>query len=159
MASEFKGYTKMELNSVIERIKTRAIEARLPYFGASTSIETQFIQTNASSAFIVDVRTRAEWIYVGSVPGSIQIEWQSFPTGELNRGFLDQLQQAVPADAYVLFLCRSGARSHAAASLASNAGFSKAINVIDGFEGDKDTSGHRGNTAGWKFSGLPWVQS
>ena len=82
-----------------------------------------------------------------------------FPTGELNRGFLDQLQQAVPADAYVLFLCRSGARSHAAASLASNAGFSKAINVIDGFEGDKDTSGHRGNTAGWKFSGLPWVQS
>ena len=148
----------MELNYVIDRIKTRAIEASLPYFGASTPIETQFIQLNASSAFIVDVRTRAEWIYVGSVPGSVQIEWQSFPTGELNSSFLDQLQQNVPADAYVLFLCRSGARSHAAASLASNAGFSKAINVIDGFEGDKDTSGHRGKTSGWKFSGLPWIQ-
>jgi rhodanese-related sulfurtransferase len=148
----------MELNSVIECIKTRGIEARLPYFGASTPIETQFIQSNTSSAFIVDVRTRAEWIYVGSVPGSVQIEWQSFPTGELNSSFLDQLQQNVPADAYVLFLCRSGARSHAAASLASNAGFSKAINVIDGFEGDKDTSGHRGNKAGWKFCGLPWIQ-
>ena len=148
----------MELNYVIDRIKTRAIEASLPYFGASTPIETQFIQLNTSSAFIVDVRTRAEWIYVGSVPGSVQIEWQSFPTGELNRSFLDQLQQSVPADAYVLFLCRSGARSHAAASLASNAGFSKAINVIDGFEGDKDTSGHRGKTSGWKFSGLPWIQ-
>jgi rhodanese-related sulfurtransferase len=148
----------MELNYVIERIKTRAIEAGLPYFGASTPIETQFIQLNASSAFIVDVRTRAEWIYVGSVPGSVQIEWQSFPTGELNSSFLDQLQQNVPDDAYVLFLCRSGARSHAAASLASNAGFSKAINVIDGFEGDKDTSGHRGKTSGWKFSGLPWIQ-
>ena len=148
----------MELNYVIDHIKTRAIEASLPYFGASTPIETQFIQLNTSSAFIVDVRTRAEWIYVGSVPGSVQIEWQSFPTGELNRSFLDQLQQNVPADAYVLFLCRSGARSHAAASLASNAGFSKAINVIDGFEGDKDTSGHRGKTSGWKFSGLPWIQ-
>ena len=148
----------MELNYVIDRIKTRAIEAGLPYFGASTPIETQFIQLNTSSAFIVDVRTRAEWIYVGSVPGSVQIEWQSFPTGELNSSFLDQLQQNVPADAYVLFLCRSGARSHAAASLASNAGFSKAINVIDGFEGDKDTSGHRGKTSGWKFSGLPWIQ-
>ena len=148
----------MELNYVIERIKTRAIEAGLPYFGASTPIETQFIQLNASSAFIVDVRTRAEWIYVGSVPGSVQIEWQSFPTGQLNSSFLDQLQQNVPDDAYVLFLCRSGARSHAAASLASNAGFSKAINVIDGFEGDKDTSGHRGKTSGWKFSGLPWIQ-
>ena len=148
----------MELNYVIDRIKTRAIEAGLPYFGASTPIETQFIQLNASSAFIVDVRTRAEWIYVGSVPGSVQIEWQSFPTGELNSSFLDQLQQNVPDDAYVLFLCRSGARSHAAASLASNAGFSKAINVIDGFEGDKDTSGHRGKTSGWKFSGLPWIQ-
>ena len=148
----------MELNYVIDRIKTRAIEASLPYFGASTPIETQFIQLNTSSAFIVDVRTRAEWIYVGSVPGSVQIEWQSFPTGELNSSFLDQLQQNVPDDAYVLFLCRSGARSHAAASLASNAGFSKAINVIDGFEGDKDTSGHRGKTSGWKFSGLPWIQ-
>jgi rhodanese-related sulfurtransferase len=148
----------MELNYVIDRIKTRAIEASLPYFGASTPIETQFIQLNTSSAFIVDVRTRAEWIYVGSVPGSVQIEWQSFPTGELNSSFLDQLQQNVPTDAYVLFLCRSGARSHAAASLASNAGFSKAINVIDGFEGDKDTSGHRGKTSGWKFSGLPWIQ-
>ena len=148
----------MGLNYVIERIKTRAIEAGLPYFGASTPIETQFIQLNASSAFIVDVRTRAEWIYVGSVPGSVQIEWQSFPTGELNSSFLDQLQQNVPDDAYVLFLCRSGARSHAAASLASNAGFSKAINVIDGFEGDKDTSGHRGKTSGWKFSGLHWIQ-
>jgi rhodanese-related sulfurtransferase len=148
----------MELNYVINRIKTRAIEDDLPYFGASTPIETQFIQLNTSSAFIVDVRTRAEWIYVGSVPGSVQIEWQSFPTGELNSSFLDQLQQNVPDDAYVLFLCRSGARSHAAASLASNAGFSKAINVIDGFEGDKDTSGHRGKTSGWKFSGLPWIQ-
>ena len=89
----------MELNYVIDRIKTRAIEASLPYFGASITIETQFIQLNTSSAFIVDVRTRAEWIYVGSVPGSVQIEWQSFPTGELNSSFLDQLQQNVPAEA------------------------------------------------------------
>ena len=149
----------MDLNNVIERIKARAIDANLPYFGASTPKESQFIQEKVSSAFIVDVRTRPEWIYVGSVPGSIQIEWQLFPTGEFNGSFLDHLRENVPTDAYVLFLCRSGARSHAAASLASNAGYSKAINVIDGVEGDKDASGHRGTTAGWKFSGLPWVQS
>ncbi len=149
----------MDLDSVINSVKSRAVEYNLPYFGASTPVETQFIQANSNSTFIVDVRTRAEWAYVGLVPRSLQIEWQSFPTGELNERFLDQLQQNVPIDAFALFLCRSGARSHAAASLASSVGYSKAINIIDGFEGDKDASGHRGNIAGWKFSGLPWIQN
>ena len=57
-----------------------------------------------------------------------------------------------------MFLCRSGARSHAAASLAASVGYTKAINILDGFEGDRDSSGHRGMIAGWKFCKLPWIQ-
>jgi rhodanese-related sulfurtransferase len=149
----------MDFDSVIKDIETRAKQSCLNYFGAATPIEAQFIKSNQPPAFIVDVRTRAEWAYVGLVPGSIQIEWQTFPTGELNGMFLSQLQQNVPNDAYVMFLCRSGARSHSAAMLATEAGFERAINVIDGFEGDRNSSGHRGTVAGWKHCGLPWVQS
>ncbi|MDA0237522.1 MAG: rhodanese-like domain-containing protein [Proteobacteria bacterium] len=148
----------MDLNAVIDAIKMRGMSSSLGYFGASTPLETQFILENESSAYVVDVRTRAEWAYVGVVPDSIQIEWQSFPAGEINEAFLTQLQKTVPTDAYVMFLCRSGARSHAAASLAASVGYTKAINILDGFEGDKDSSGHRGTVAGWKFCGLPWLQ-
>ena len=151
-------WVKMDLNVVIEGIKMRGRSSSLSYFGASTPLETQFILENESSACVVDVRTRAEWAYVGAVPGSVQIEWQSFPTGELNEAFLTQLQKTVPSDAYVMFLCRSGARSHAAASLAASVGYTKAINILDGFEGDRDSSGHRGMIAGWKFCKLPWIQ-
>jgi|TARA_B110000305_G_C18831895_1_gene356125 rhodanese-related sulfurtransferase len=148
----------MDFNAVIDGIKMRGRGSNLSYFGASTPLETQFILENDSSARVVDVRTRAEWAYVGGVPGSIQIEWQSFPVGEMNEAFLTQFQRAVSTDDYVMFLCRSGARSHAAASLVASIGYTKAINILDGFEGDKDSSGHRGTLSGWKFCGLPWVQ-
>jgi rhodanese-related sulfurtransferase len=58
----------------------------------------------------------------------------------------------------VLLLCRSGARSRAAAMALTAAGFEKAFNVAGGFEGDADGQGHRGNRNGWKASGLPWRQ-
>ena len=64
-------------------------------------------------AKLVDVRTRAEWDYVGRVPGAVQIEWQSYPTGQLNPDFIDQLRAQTDPGAPVMFLCRSGARSHA----------------------------------------------
>jgi rhodanese-related sulfurtransferase len=88
------------------------------------------------------------------------VEWQSFPSGAPNPGFVDQASQALGADKAqaVLLICRSGARSRAAAIALAKAGFEKAFNVAGGFEGDPDDQGHRGNSNGWKASGLPWRQ-
>ncbi len=116
-------------------------------------------------AVLVDVRTRAEWSFVG-VPDLrevarevLTVEWTTFPDGERNPAFLDELRAAgVAPGAPLLFLCRSGARSAAAAEAATAAGLGPAYNVSDGFEGPVDARGHRA-VAGWKASGLPWRQS
>ncbi len=120
-------------------------------------------------AQLVDVRTAAEWTFVGlpdlSGLGRVAhtIEWQSFPDMEINEDF-----SAVAADALkrsgadentpLLMLCRSGARSKAAAIALTQAGFKRAYNVAGGFEGNPDHAGHRGHVSGWKAAGLPWRQ-
>ena len=117
-------------------------------------------------ALLVDVRTTAEWSYVG-VPdlGAIGkraalIVWQDFPSGEINADFAGELgRAAADRDRPIYFLCRSGARSLAAARAAEAAGYGRVFNVADGFEGPPDGAGHRGNTEGWKAAGLPWRQS
>ncbi|MFI1463712.1 MULTISPECIES: rhodanese-like domain-containing protein [Nocardia] len=117
-------------------------------------------------AVLVDVRTEAEWKFVG-VPDTssvakptLLVEWVD-STGARNTGFLDQLRTALgdrPADAPVLFLCRSGQRSAHAADVATAAGIAPSYNISDGFEGPLDEFGHRGGT-GWRALGLPWRQS
>jgi rhodanese-related sulfurtransferase len=113
-------------------------------------------------AQLVDVRTDAEWTYVGltdlSAAGKqpVLIPWQIFPKMEVNTGFVDQLRQAgFTPEHRIYFLCRSGVRSLAAAQAALAAGFPEVFNVADGFEGNPDGEGHRGRIAGWKASGLP----
>ena len=87
------------------------------------------------------------------------MEWQGFPDGARNPGFVAEAGQALGnKNAPVLVLCRSGARSRAAAMALTQAGFSQAINIADGFEGDRDGEGHRGNHSGWKAANLPWRQ-
>jgi len=115
-------------------------------------------------AVLVDVRTAAEWSYVGLPDLSqigkrvIPIEWQYFPDGTRNDSFLEQLRLAGLAEgAPIYFLCRSGIRSAAAATLATAAGFGPAYNVSEGFEGPLGPDGHR-TLAGWKAAGLPWRQ-
>lgn len=121
--------------------------------------------TNDAAAVLVDVRTPAEWRFVGSPDLEtlenpvLQIPWQD-EDGRLNASFMAQLREAgVTEDQPVMFLCRSGARSQAAADAAWQEGFSRAVNVDDGFEGPTDERGHRGSVAGWKASGLPWRQT
>jgi rhodanese-related sulfurtransferase len=116
------------------------------------------------AAVLVDVRTSAEWSYVGlpDLTGLgkrvLPVEWQRFPDGSVNERFLDQLRDAgVTEGAPIYFLCRSGVRSAAAAEAATRAGLGPAYNVADGFEGPLDGRGHR-SVAGWKVAGLPWRQ-
>ncbi len=116
-------------------------------------------------AVLVDVRTDAEWMYVG-VPNLqsvakqvVMIQWQVFPGMQVNAGFIEELRQMRITPAHrIYFLCRSGVRSMAAARAAVQAGFPHAYNIADGFEGPLDGQGHRGTVAGWKASGLPWMQ-
>ncbi|SRR5258706_5520987 len=121
-------------------------------------------------AQLVDVRTLAEWSFVGlpdlsSATREVQrIEWQTFPTMAPNPSFVADVAQAVARsggskDEPIFFLCRSGARSRAAAIAMSAAGFSRAYNIAGGFEGDVDGDGHRGVKNGWKAAELPWRQS
>ena len=119
---------------------------------------------------LVDVRTQAEWNFVGlpdvsSLGRRVHcIEWQSFPTGAPNPDFVAEVSGALSSagadkDTPVLFMCRSGARSRGAAMAMTRAGYSKAINIGDGFEGNLDAERHRGTKSGWKAAGLPWKQS
>ena len=127
--------------------------------------ETYAALRDDPSAFLVDVRTDAEWSFVGlpdlSATGKdpVLVPWQLYPSMQLNSGFLEALRQAgANPEHSIYFLCRSGARSRAAALAASGAGFARSFNVEDGFEGPPDALGHRGTTAGWKAEGLPWRQ-
>lgn len=120
---------------------------------------------NDPAAELVDVRTDAEWNYVG-IPDlrdlgkqPVLIAWQHFPSGALNGGFINEIAAAgLTPQHHIFFLCRSGVRSMAAAEAVQQAGYSAVFNIADGFEGPTDGQGHRGQRAGWKADGLPWRQ-
>ena len=114
-------------------------------------------------AVMIDVRTVPERVYVGqpdltAVGKQIRsVEWTSFPTGATNPAFLTEATAGLEPDQTILVICRSGARSRAAAAALAAAGFTDTYNITDGFEGDLDADGRR--TTGWKGAGLPWRQN
>jgi rhodanese-related sulfurtransferase len=137
------------------------------YAGDISAAEAWALLEKDPKARLVDVRTTAEWNYVG-VPDlssvgheAVLVEWQAFPTMRVNPAFVAEAEQAAAAakDAPVMFLCRSGVRSRAAAIAMTAAGYSRAYNIAGGFEGDPDGERHRGTKNGWKASGLPWKQT
>ena len=99
------------------------------------------------------------WTTWAAIPDSVEIEWQTYPGPRPNEAFLAELQAQVDKNAVVMFICRSGVRSHAAAAAAAGAGYTQAYNVLEGFQGDKDPAQHRDTVGGWRVSGLPWYQS
>lgn len=137
------------------------------YAGDISPLEAWKLLSDNSNAVLVDVRTDAEWRFVG-VPdlsslgrAVLFLEWNS-SDGRPNANFADQLREQVApgetdADRPVLFLCRSGNRSIGAAEVATELGITPAYNIVDGFEGQLDANGHRGET-GWRAIGLPWKQ-
>lgn len=113
-----------------------------------------------TDAVLVDVRTTAEWAEIGvpdvsSLGKDVRfVEWNMFPDGLPNENFVSEATKELKSDQPILVLCRSGARSAAAAAALIEAGFSEAYNVVAGFEGNPGPSGQR--RGGWKDS-LPWV--
>ncbi len=137
----------------------------MSYAGDVDPTEAWKMLSQSEQATLVDVRTEAEWGFVGvpdlSAVGKqpLFLQWQVFPTMMPNQNFVAALAEALPEkDAPLLFLCRSGGRSRAAAAAMSAAGYRHCYNITNGFEGNVDAAGHRGQLAGWKASGLPWVQ-
>ncbi len=148
-----------QIDHILATARTRG--ADLPYVGAVTPQEAfQLLQADPG-ARLVDVRTNAERHWVGQValpPGQHAAnEWSSWPSGVANPQFVEQLCDIAGKNDVLLFLCRSGVRSRSAAKLATDHGFTNAFDILEGFEGDKDSEGHRKNVAGWCKAGLPWI--
>lgn len=137
----------------------------MTYAGDLTPTDAWRALESNPDAVLVDCRTQAEWNFVG-VPdldpigkATVFVEWVTFPDGQPNSRFVEQLRDAGITDSNeVIFLCRSGHRSIGAAEAATAAGIAKAYNVLDGFEGGLDTQDRRGG-AGWRAENLPWRQS
>ncbi len=140
------------------------------YEGDVDPAEAWHLLQTYPDAQLVDVRTSAEWAFVGlpdlsAIDREVHcVEWQKFPSMSPNPDFTAQARAKITAagasaSTPVLFLCRSGARSRAAAIAMAAAGFSRAINVAGGFEGDLDRERHRSGVSGWKAAGLPWRQT
>jgi rhodanese-related sulfurtransferase len=145
------------MEDIKRRAAERAKQMGLPYAGALLPAEAHELMK--AGAMLVDVRTKPEVLYVGRVPGAAAVEWQTYPGNKPNPEFIGELAAIAPKDEPVMFLCRSGVRSHAAAEAAMRAGWKETYNVLEGFEGDKDTHHHRGTVGGWRKAGLPWIQS
>ena len=148
------------LSEILEHARQRAQERNLPYAGCLTPAEACQLLEQAPAAKLVDVRSRAEQELVGRIPGAEHIEWAFYPGMKPNPDFLAQLAMRVDREALVMFLCRSGARSHNAALAASQAGYAEAFNIMEGFEGDVDPgTRQRGAVNGWRAAGLPWISA
>ncbi|MBU6468061.1 MAG: rhodanese-like domain-containing protein [Betaproteobacteria bacterium] len=145
-------------SDILLRAQERAREANLPYAGALLPQEAHDLLHLVHGSRLIDVRTQAELDWVGFVPDSLHIEWSTYPNGLHNPDFIKQIQSEATQETLLFFMCRSGARSHAAAKLAIESGFVNSYNVLQGFEGDKDEHGHRNTLGGWRHAGLPWKQ-
>ena len=146
------------ITEILRLAQARAEKLGRPYQGELLPQEAWLLWQQAPGARLVDVRTRAEWDWVGRVPDAVEIEWNQYPGGTRNPYFVAELTRQVDREALVMFLCRSGVRSIGAASAAIEAGYTNCYNILEGFEGDKDAHGRRGHIGGWRKAGLPWYQ-
>ena len=143
-------------DNILNQAQARAVQNNLPYAGALTPQEAYQAVQQDSSVVLVDVRSRAELELVGRVPGATHIEWAFYPGMVANPEFAAQLQSQVDKNSTVVFMCRTGGRSHNAALLAQQLGY-QAYNMLEGFEGEANEHKQRTLINGWKHAGLPWT--
>jgi rhodanese-related sulfurtransferase len=146
---------------ILSTARQRGAEKQLPYAGAVTPAEAYTLLQQEPRVKLVDVRTNAERDWVGRVDipqgQHAAVQWNLYPGGVPNPDFLAQLEQSAAKDCVLLFLCRSGVRSRHAATLATEHGYPNCFDVLEGFEGDKDSAGHRKTVNGWCKANLPWA--
>lgn len=145
------------VENILTQAQVRATQTGLSYAGALTPQEAYALISQDNSAVLVDVRSRAELELVGRVPVATHVEWAFYPGMVANADFAAQLQAQVDKSRTVIFMCRTGGRSHNAALLAQQLGYSNAYNMIEGFEGQANALKQRTLIDGWKHAGLPWT--
>jgi rhodanese-related sulfurtransferase len=155
--TDLRSVLGVSSDELLERARARGQEQGSAYAGSLYPPEAWAL-VEAGEATLVDVRTFEELKFVGHVPNSLHVAWQTGPALIKNPRFLRELETKVPRDKPVVLLCRSGKRSAAAAIAATAAGFSQVFNVLEGFEGDLDAQRQRGESGGWRHWNLPWVQ-
>ena len=126
-------------------------------YAGDVTVRQAFDWVNAGQAVLVDIRTDAERVWVGFVPGAVPLAFKQWPGMQVNADYDRDIAAVAASGKKLLLLCRSGIRSIAAAKRATELGF-QAYNILEGFEGDANVHGQRGKTGGWKFHGLPWQQ-
>ncbi|HKU94794.1 MAG TPA: rhodanese-like domain-containing protein [Vineibacter sp.] len=154
------------MSQAIDISERYAIAPTTGYAGDVSPANAWRMLEEISQATLIDVRTAAEWAYVGTPDmrtlgkALVTVEWQTFPSMQIDPDFVAKVTEHVGAnrDMPLLMLCRSGVRSAAAAKAMTAAGYRCCLNVASGFEGTLDDAGHRGVTSGWKADGLPWSQ-
>ena len=154
----------MQISSLTQQAKDG--DRAASYAGEATPAQAwDFLSANPKS-ILVDVRTPAEWMFVGTPDMSsigkkpVLLPWKLYPQFSLNPAFADGLAQTgAIADTPLFFLCRSGGRSLDAAIAMTAQGYTHCFNITGGFEGDHNAEGHRNSINGWRAAGLPWGQS
>jgi len=144
------------LEDILSQAKQRAHAKNLPYTGELTPDEA-FQAVEQSNMVIVDVRSSAELDLVGRVPNAIHVQWAFYPGMVPNMQFADELQEVVKTDKTLVFMCRTGGRSHNAAVVAQQLGYVNVYNMAQGFEGEANANKQRTLINGWKHAGLPWT--
>ena len=142
---------------IIASARAARLELELPYAGRVTPTEAWRLFTSGA-AQIIDVRTTEERKFVGHVPGTLHVAWQTGTSLNKNPRFVREVEAKVRKDSVVLLLCRSGKRSHDAAITLAAAGFSDVYNIAEGFEGELNDRTQRGELGGWRRWDLPWIQ-
>jgi rhodanese-related sulfurtransferase len=146
-----------DVDAILAAASAHAGRENLRYAGVVSPCDAWTL-ASAGAAIIIDVRTNEEYGYVGHVPGSPLVQWQSGAALVKNPRFAKELAAKAGKSDIILLLCRSGKRSAAAAEAATRAGFTRVFNIRDGFEGEITGDGQRGSTGGWRHNGLPWIQ-
>lgn len=146
-----------EVQKILAVAQQRGVEHGLSYAGAMTPREAYQILQTHPQARLVDVRTQAELELVGRIPQAIHIEWASYPGMVANPAFPQQLSGFVAQNPILIFMCRTGGRSHNAAALAATLGLTQAYNMLEGFEGNANERRQRCTLNGWKVADLPWT--
>jgi len=146
------------LHPILEERRHQAQNEALGYAGGISPAEAwALVQTGAAK--LVDVRSNEELVFVGRVPEALHVAWATGTSLNRNPRFAKELEQRIGGkDVPALLVCRSGKRSVEAAKAATAAGFTAVFNVLEGFEGELDDRGQRGNLDGWRRAGLPWYQ-
>ena len=147
------------ITELLDTAHRRGQDQSLTYAGALLPHEAHELLQLAPGARLIDVRSQAELEFNGVIPGAVHVELLSWPGWVINPHFRAQLTQATDPESLLIFICRSGPRSHRAAALCAEAGRGNCYNVLEGLEGDLNkATGHRNELNGWKQRGLPWTQ-